>query len=238
MQLLKSLTGRILIESHRGAEKLAPENSWRGLQIAHQLGADLIEVDVQSSADGVAFLRHHYTLPDGRACREVAWRELAELRIGAEPLPRLDDVLVWARDVNACLSLDLKSAFIPQTTLTTEVVRVIEKTQTQDRVLLIAWDHAEIAHAKKLCPALKTRALIRCRLLDLPRVIHDARADCVSLSYDLIRPGDVAQMHALGVAIALAEMWQPDFEFARASGVDIVSWGDPGEAQRGLGNAQ
>jgi glycerophosphoryl diester phosphodiesterase len=236
MHLLKSQTGRILIESHRGAEKLAPENSWRGIKLAHELGADLIEVDVQASADGVAFLRHHYTLPDGRACRAVAWRELAELRIGAERLPRVDDVLTWAREVNACLSLDLKTAFTPEFRLTTEVVRLIEKTQTQDRVLLIAWDHAEIAHAKQLCPALKTRALIRGRVMDLPSVIRAARADCVSLSYDLLRPGDVAQMHDLGVAIALAEMWQADFAFAQSSGVDIVSWGDPAEARRALGD--
>jgi glycerophosphoryl diester phosphodiesterase len=234
MQLLKSFTERILIESHRGAEKLAPENSFCGIQLAHQLSADLIEVDAQLSADGVAFLRHNYTLPDGRACRDVSWAELSELRIANEPMPRLEDVLVWARDVDARLSLDLKTAFIPQTKLTNQVVHLIEKTRAQDRVLLIGWDHTELVHAKQLCPVIKTRALIRGRLLDLPRVMDDARADCVSLSYALIRPGDVEAMHARGVAVVLAEMWQPDFDFARASGVDIVSWGDPAEAKKFL----
>lgn len=231
LPLLKSQTGRVLIESHRGAEKLAPENSWRGVRLAHELGADFIEVDVQLSADGVAFLRHHYTLPDGRACHDVAWAELAELRIGDEALPRLEDVLGWARTANACLSLDLKTAFVPAYQLTTEVVRLVEKTQTQDRALLIAWDHHELVHAKQLCPTLTTRALLRGRVLDLPSVVRAARADCVSLSYDLMRPDDVEQMHALGVAVVLAEMWQPDFAFVQNSGADMVSWGDPREAQ-------
>jgi len=234
LPLLKSQTGRILIESHRGAEKLAPENSWRGVQLAHELGADFIEVDAQLSVDGVAFLRHHYSLPDGRACRDVAWRELAELRIAGEALPRLEEVLIWAREANAHLALDLKTACAPELRLTTRVIRLIEKTQTQDRVLLIAWDHHELAHAKQLCPAIKTRALIRGRVLDLPSVVRTARADCVSLSYDLVRPGDVAQMHALGVAVVLAEMWQPDFAFVKNSGADMVSWGDPREAKQTL----
>ena len=41
-------------------------------------------------------------------------------------------------------------------------------------------------------------------------------------------------MHALGVAITLAESWQPDFDFAARSGVDIVSWGNPTEAKQKL----
>ena len=57
----------------------------------------------------------------------------------------------------------------------------------------------------------------------------------MSLSYDLIRSGDVEQVHALGVAIMLAEMWQPDFDFVRKMGVDMVSWGDPIEAKQQLG---
>jgi glycerophosphoryl diester phosphodiesterase len=234
LQLLKSITERVLVESHRGAEKLAPENSWRGLELAHHLGADWIEVDTQLSADGVAFLRHNYSLPDQRACRDVEWAEIASLTIQGEPLPRLESVLEWARDTNAHLSLDLKTAFTPQTKLTREVVRLVQKTHTQDRVLLIAWDHNELVHAKHLFPEIKTRALIRGRLVDLPAALQSVGADCVSLSYDLIRPGDVEEMHSLGVAVVLADLWQPDFDFVIESGADMVSWGDPAEAKRKL----
>ena len=234
LTLLKSVTGRVLIESHRGAEKLAPENSWRGLELGHSRGADLIEVDVQLSADGIAFLHHHYTLPDGRACRDVAWAELAMLPIDGEPLPRLESVLEWACDVGAHLALDLKTAFTPQTKLTNEVVRLVQKKHTLDRVLLLAWDHNELVYAKRFCREIITRALIRGRVVDLPALIQAVGADCVSLSYDLIRPGDIEEMHTHGVAVVLADLWQPDFDFARESGVDVVSWGDPGEAKRKL----
>ena len=234
IELLRSVTGRILIESHRGAESLAPANSWRALEIGHQCGADLLEVDVQLSADGIAFLCHNYTLPGGRWCRDVAWDEISRVVIEGETLPKLEDVLAWARDADAKLSLDLKTGFMPEGKLTAEVLRVIEKTNTANRVMLIAWDHNELVRAKNARPEITTRALLRGRLVNLPATIQACRADCVSLSYDLIRPGDVEQVHALGVAITLAEMWQPDFDFAVRSGVDIVSWGNPTVAKQKL----
>jgi hypothetical protein len=50
LDLLKSVTGRTLIESHRGSVGHAPENSWTAIKTGHQLGADLIEIDVQMSS--------------------------------------------------------------------------------------------------------------------------------------------------------------------------------------------
>ena len=47
LELLKSKTGRTLIESHRGMEGDVPENSWSAVQLGHKLGADLIEIDIQ-----------------------------------------------------------------------------------------------------------------------------------------------------------------------------------------------
>ncbi len=236
--LLKSITGRVLIEAHRGAEKLAPENSWRALNLGHASGADLLEVDVQLSADGVAFLHHHSTLPDGRECCDVTWNELTEVRIANELLPKLQDVLTWARDVQACLALDLKTSSTPENKLADEVVRLIEQTDTANQVMLIAWDHGELQRVKRAHPEIATRPLIRGRLIDLPGLVRAVGADCVPLSYGIMRPGDVQEMHAMGVAVVLADLWKFDIDFVKNSGVDMVSWGNPVEAKRGLYESQ
>src|SRR6185295_5509728 len=117
LELLKSKTGRTLIESHRGVEGDVPENSWSAIQLGHELGADLIEVDVQMSRDGVAFLRHNYQLPDGRWCGEMPWVVLKDVLIEDQPFPLLEEVLVWARDAGATLSLDVKTIFSPECAL-------------------------------------------------------------------------------------------------------------------------
>ncbi len=195
LELLKSKTGRTLIESHRGIQANVPENSWSAIQLGHQLGADLIEVDVQLSQDGVAFLRHNYQLPDGRWCHDVAWSELKELRVDGEPLPKLEEVLVWARDAGTKLSLDIKTFFKREGSLTNEVLRLLERTNTKDMVLLLFFDHQELLHTKLAHPDLTVRALLTGRLLNYAEYLQKIKADCISLSYGMLRPVDIEQIH-------------------------------------------
>jgi glycerophosphoryl diester phosphodiesterase len=232
--LLKSVTGRILIESHRGAEGLAPENSWSALKLGSESGADFLEVDVQLSQDGVAFLRHNYTLPDGRWCFNVPWAELKEIKIQNEPFPCLEEVLVWTRENSVCLSLDLKVGFIPQGSLTREVLRLLEHTKTQEHVMLISWDHVQLLQIKQSHPELTTRALINGRLVEYADFLKYTQADAISLSYGVSRASDVEQIHQAGVAVIMAEMWCPDFEMVKNLDMDMVSWSDPNEARRML----
>ena len=232
LELLKSKTGRTLIESHRGMEGDAPENSWTAIQRGYQLGADLIEVDVQLSQDGVAFLRHNYTLPDGRWCHSVSWEELKQLRVEGEPLPLLEDVLAWGRDAGAHLSLDMKSFFRTEHSLVQEVIRALERTNTKENVLLLFFDHQELFHTKLAYPELAVRALLTGRLLNYAEYIHAIRADCVSMSYGILRPEDIEQFHSLGTAVVLVEYWDHNSDFFERYEIDVLSCGSPLEAGR------
>ena len=233
--LLKSITGRILIESHRGAEGLAPENSWSALKLGAASGADFLEVDVQLSQDGVAFLRHNYTLPDTRLCSDVCWEELGSMSIQNEPFPRLEEVLVWARENQVLLSLDLKVGFKPEHSLTNAVLGLLDHTHTQENVMLISWDHQELLQIKESHPGLCTRALIYGRLVDYSSFLKHTRADAISISYGIARPTDIEEIHRAGVAVIMGEMWRPDFELVKNLGLDMVSWSDPNQAREMLG---
>ncbi|MCJ8140836.1 glycerophosphodiester phosphodiesterase [Falsirhodobacter halotolerans] len=50
------------IVSHRGANKFAPENTFAAADLALAQGADVIELDVRESADGVLYVHHDETL--------------------------------------------------------------------------------------------------------------------------------------------------------------------------------
>jgi len=232
LELLKSKTGRTLIESHRGVQGDVPENSWSAIQLGHQLDADLIEVDVQMSRDGVAFLRHNYQIPDGRWCHEVSWNELKELQIDSEPLPILDDVLIWARDTGANLSLDIKTFFRPENILAKEVVRLLERTNTKDNVLLLFFDHKELFHTKIAHPELTVRALLTGRLVNYAEYLQKIKADCVSVSYGILRPEDIEQFHSIGAAVALIEYWNQNSDFFYRYEIDVLSYGNPLDARK------
>lgn len=51
-----------LIVAHRGASAVAPENTLAAFQLAMDLGADGIELDVRQSRDGVPVVIHDATL--------------------------------------------------------------------------------------------------------------------------------------------------------------------------------
>jgi hypothetical protein len=98
LELLKSKTGRTLIESHRGIEADV-------LKLACIKLGELGEAVGSMSVSEIAlFLRHNYQ----------RWRwvvsYLGELKnSGLAAFPLLEDVLVWAREVGVTLSLDVKS---------------------------------------------------------------------------------------------------------------------------------
>ena len=87
--------------AHRGAGKLAPENTLAAMREGYAHGYRMVEFDVKLSADGVPFLLHDDTLDrttDGAGpAGALPWSALATLDAGSwhsatyagEPLPTL-----------------------------------------------------------------------------------------------------------------------------------------------------
>jgi glycerophosphoryl diester phosphodiesterase len=106
--------------AHRGAGKLAPENTLAAFREGHARGYRMIECDVKLSADGVAFLLHDATLErttNGRGRADaLAWRDLSQLdaggwhstRYAGEPLPTLTGVARWCRPNGVMLNIEIK----------------------------------------------------------------------------------------------------------------------------------
>jgi glycerophosphoryl diester phosphodiesterase len=106
--------------AHRGAGKLAPENTLTAMRVGHAHGYRMVEFDVKLAADNVAFLLHDATLErttsgHGRA-DALLWRELSRLDAGGwhsaqyagEPLPTLAAVARWARAHGVACNVEIK----------------------------------------------------------------------------------------------------------------------------------
>lgn len=108
--------------AHRGAGKLAPENTLAAFQCGASHGYRMFECDVRLSRDGVAFLLHDDTLErttNGRGLAgERDWHELARLdagrrhRTGAAPtpLPTLEAVARYCLRSGSLLNIEIKPA--------------------------------------------------------------------------------------------------------------------------------
>jgi glycerophosphoryl diester phosphodiesterase len=106
--------------AHRGAGKLAAENTLAAFKLGAHHGYRMFECDVKLSADGVPFLLHDATLErtsNGRGIAgEQPWSALSKLDAGSwhsaafagEPLPTLEVIARYCLDHNYLLNIEIK----------------------------------------------------------------------------------------------------------------------------------
>src|SRR5688500_15264140 len=91
-----------LVIAHRGASAYAPENTMPAFELAVRQGADMLELDVQRSADGALVIFHDETTErwDGRQrlAGDCSLAELQALDIGGAKVATLAEVCAFARE--------------------------------------------------------------------------------------------------------------------------------------------
>ncbi|HBN30465.1 MAG TPA: glycerophosphodiester phosphodiesterase, partial [Rhodobacteraceae bacterium] len=84
--------------AHRGASAYAPANTLAAFRKAAALGADMWEVDIRASADGVCIVHHDATLVSGEALNAMSREALR----GVMPdVPDLSEVVALAAELGA-----------------------------------------------------------------------------------------------------------------------------------------
>jgi glycerophosphoryl diester phosphodiesterase len=106
--------------AHRGAGKLAPENTLAAFRLGASHGYRMFECDVKLSADGVPFLLHDARLErtsNGKGIAgEQTWSALSTLDAGSwqsatfagEPLPTLEVIARYCLDHSYFLNIEIK----------------------------------------------------------------------------------------------------------------------------------
>lgn len=106
--------------AHRGAGKLAPENTLAAFKLGARHGYRMFECDVKLSSDDVLFLLHDSTLDrtsNGRGdARGMPWEDLSNLDAGSwhspsyagEPLASLEAIARYCLDNNFFLNIEIK----------------------------------------------------------------------------------------------------------------------------------
>jgi glycerophosphoryl diester phosphodiesterase len=234
MELLRSVTGRILIEGHRGAEGIAVENSWDAIEAGYAAGADLLELDVQRTADGELVIFHKYQLPDGRWVRHLGSQELRTVKPLGHRLVFLEEAIEWLQGKEIGLSLDIKNGFGFDLQAFLDTLACVERHGVIERVMLIGWDHAGLLEIKRRNPQMTTRALIRGRPVDVVQVARWAQVDAISLDADMVTEVEVQALHDAGIAVVTAETVSPDFSRPVRLGADVVCCKNPAAAYAAL----
>ncbi len=132
-----------LVIAHRGASAYAPENTIAAFELAVRQGADMIELDVQRSADGVLVVFHDETTErwDGqkRLATMCTLAELLALDIGGERVATLAEVCAFARERGVRLNVELKGAGFGA-----DVARMLRAERIEELVLISSFVEAAL----------------------------------------------------------------------------------------------
>jgi glycerophosphoryl diester phosphodiesterase len=153
--------------AHRGFSPAGLENSMAAFEAAVALGYRYLETDVRATADGVAIAFHDASLHrmTGRGGRiaELSWDVVRTARIGgAQPIPRLDDLLAAWPEIR--INIDVKSDRAIQPT-----IDAIRASGAIERVCVAAFSTRRVTAVRqalgpRLCTALGPHAALRLRL--------------------------------------------------------------------------
>lgn len=216
-----NLERRVLI-GHRGCAH-RPENTLAAFAHALADGADGVECDVRTTADGALVVVHDADLSrltdivcrlPGRATRvdQLTLADVRALDAGGAPIPTLDEVFAFVSGTTAFINIEVKAAAVEA------IAAAIRAAGIGERAIVSNFDHEWLGAFRRTMPSVPISALLSERLHDAGRYARDV------LRADLIAPGVDQATSAL-------------FDSAARHRLPVHVWtvNDPGEARRLLG---
>lgn len=161
-------SGKFLDIAHRGGGGLAPEETMLAFQNAVDVGADVLEMDLQQTADGVIVCMHDEKIDrttDGKGfVRSYTYEELKQFDAGynfAPPdfpyrgkglvVPRFEDVLDAFGDVS--FMAEIKQVDPP---IVDDVLAILQKRDIYDRVIIASLADSVVEKIKEKNPKVMT----------------------------------------------------------------------------------
>ena len=150
---------KIIIMGHRGASKIAPENTLKAFKEAIRLKADSVEFDVQETLDGEIIIIHDdntlRTAGTEGIVEQMTLKELKKLNFGnGERIPTLLELIELAKD-KISLNCEIKVEGIVK-----KIIHIFQDADILDSTIVSSFLHEELIKIQKIEPQLKLATLV------------------------------------------------------------------------------
>ncbi|MFC7878111.1 glycerophosphodiester phosphodiesterase [Isoptericola sp. NPDC057391] len=202
------------VVAHRGASADAPQNTLAAFDLAGEVGAAMVELDVHLSADGVPMVIHDGTVDattDGTGeVRRLGRDELQAFDAGAwfgpefagQRIPTLAEVLeVVGHHPGLGVLCEYKGRWSAEDVAVT--MRVLDAPALEGRLVVQGFDPTTVATLRDVAPQVPRSLLVERPRDDLHALLAELDAAAVSPSAALVAddPGLVAAAHAAGLRV-------------------------------------
>jgi glycerophosphoryl diester phosphodiesterase len=214
--LRRPIASRTQLVCHRGANQIAPENTYAASEAAISLGAAYVEIDVRMSSDGVAYILHDATVDrttDGSGpIAEMTSEALDALDAGSwfsadfagQRLPKLNDWLGWLKGKSNAY-VEIKQAPV-------SLVRdmVLEHGWGRDDTYFLSENKQIRADLLRLMPEFRHMVPVRWAGTSLEQIADEGYA-IVEFLLDEMTPENMQRARDLGLAV---QIFHPDDDAA------------------------
>jgi glycerophosphoryl diester phosphodiesterase len=248
------LTPRPLIIAHRGDSAHRPENTLASFASALEVGATLVELDVQLTADGQVVVIHDPTLDRTTSGRgDVRRMTLAEVRqvsagyperfgdaFAGERVPTLAEVLALLRE-RARVMIEIKAESVTDDAeggIEARTVAEVRRLGMGDRVALISFDARALIHCRSLAPEMTRGHLFgRASADEMLAAARSAGCSILMPHKSQLGNGLATRVHDAGLKLATWVVDEPE-ELKRLAGFGLYGVGSnrPGELLQALEN--
>jgi glycerophosphoryl diester phosphodiesterase len=195
---VNDLTTKII--AHRGASKLAPENTMYAFDLGYKLGAEGIETDVQLTKDNVPVLIHDETVKRTTSgsgyVKDYMYDELKKLDAGSWFSPEfrdariitLEDFLVWIKPKDLYINIELKNNKIDYHNLETIVYNKLKDHRLLERTTLSTFNPNSVKRLEKYRDSIEVAFLTSKRNPNLIEYAKSIGANALHVKYRLVTP--------------------------------------------------
>ncbi|WP_236046566.1 glycerophosphodiester phosphodiesterase [Streptacidiphilus fuscans] len=222
----------MLVVGHRGAPRVARENTLASLRAALELGVDWIEVDVRVARCGTPVLLHDATLErlwgDRRAVAALDAEELAQLDGGenGEGVPTLRQGVELACSSGAVVMVD-----VPGPTEGTAALALLRGLGVLDAVVF-AGDRAALGLIREAAPEARIALSWESPLLPGGRILDRIRPEFLNVEQHRVTRPLVRAAHRRGLQVSVWTVDRPARMTRLAErGVDVLITNDPAAAR-------
>ena len=156
--------------AHRGASGYRPENTMEAFELAIKQGADGIELDVHTSADGELIVMHDETVDrvtdKTGLIKDMTLAQLKELKVSTdvEPngiyrVPTLVEVLDLMRTTDMMVNIELKNSICFYPGMEEKILKLVKEMHMEDQLIYSSFNQYSLMQLKQLDDHVKTGIL-------------------------------------------------------------------------------
>lgn len=196
----------IMVVSHRGDWRYAPENSLAAVQRCIDLGVDVVEIDVRLTKDGHLVAMHDHTVDrttNGKGkLSDLTLEEVKKLRLknacgvkgSRHQVPTLEEIMTLAKG-KIMVNLDKTEGETVR-----EAYEILKKTGTVDHGIFKGNDPVHVMRQKygDLLDSIIYMPKVWYDLQDIPGYISDYNQDLKPIAYEMIFDSEASKVfHAI-----------------------------------------